>query len=111
MARADAADAAAAASVAAAAAAADRDQVVEATLRDLNARMGTASAGGPSTAPAGGQNGADLWPVGMTHGRDSQRVNEATTTNNNNNNHNIGYRSTTSAIRDNHDNHHNNRRR
>ena len=59
VARADAADVVAAASVAAAAAAATRDQVVEAMLRDLNARMGTACAGGPSTAPAGGQNGAD----------------------------------------------------
>ena len=59
VARADAADAAAAASVAAAAAAAARDQIVEATLRDLNARMGTASAGASSTAPAGGQNGTD----------------------------------------------------
>ena len=45
------------------------------------------------------------WPVGMTHGRDSQRVNEATTTNNDN--HNSSHGSTTSAVRENHDHHHN----
>ena len=54
VARADAADVAAAALVAAVAAADTRDQVVEATLRDLNARMATSSAGASSTAPAGG---------------------------------------------------------
>ena len=55
VARADAADVAAAASVAATAAAAARDQIVEATFRDLNAPMGSASAGGP---PPSGQAGA-----------------------------------------------------